>query len=301
MIRYWVAAVGLKAFSLNSATCSVYRRLGNVVGQKRRSQEAIDKYVERGNLLVAMANKYDLLKDGASLIELGTGWMHWFGLYLRLHAKGDIRLELYDVWDNRQLDALKGAFGKLADQWANDSSITAGQSERLNSILSARSFEELYARIGANYRIDNNGSLVSYPDSSFDAVFSFHVLEHVGATSIGDSIGHMYRMLKPGGYCIHQIGIDDHLTHYDHRESKKNYLRYSRALRKWIFENVVQYHNALQGDDFLGHFKRKGFDVISVDRERCNLMGLSIHADWKKYSQEDLETTILTVVCRRPG
>jgi predicted SAM-dependent methyltransferase len=301
MIKYFAAAVGLRAFSLNSITRAGYRRLGNIVGQKKRQHQNIDKYIERGNLLVDIAKKYGVLKDGVSLVELGTGWIHWFGLYLRLHVNGRVKLELYDVWDNRQLDALRDAFRELKNRWMNNASVSESQRNQLDSIINARTFEDLYKKVGANYTIDSNGLLKPYRDESYDAVFSFHVLEHVGRDSIEDSIGDMYRMLKPGGYCIHQIGIDDHLSHYDSKESKKNYLRYSRALRKCIFENVVQYHNVLQGEDFLRFFQSSGFDIVEVDRERCDLDALSIHPDWKGYSREDLETTLLTVVCRKPA
>jgi len=268
--------------------------------QKKRRQQSIDKYVERGDLLVALARKYGVLKDGAALVELGTGWIHWFGLYLALHVDGEVSLELYDVWDNRQLDALKGAFGKLAACWAHDSSVSAGQRERLASIQAVDSFDELYRRFNANYTIDSEGSLAAYPGDSYDAITSFHVMEHIGRSFIEQSIGHMFRMLKPGGYCIHQIGIDDHLAHYDSKVSKKNYLRYSLSRRKYLFENVVQYHNVLQGSDYRRFFSNAGFDIVEVDRELCDIAGLRIHADWSDYSREDQETTIFTIGCRKP-
>ena len=300
MIRYLAAAVALKAFSLNSLTRSGYRRLGNRFGQKKRRKQGIDKYIKRGDLLVVLARKYGVLRDGATLVELGTGWIHWFGLYLTLHVDGDVRLELYDVWDNRQLDALKGAFNKLAEHWDHVDAISAGQRERLASIQIVDSFDELYQRFNANYTIDSNGSLAVYPDDSYDAIVSFHVMEHVGRSFIEQSIGHMFRMLKPGGYCIHQIGIDDHLAHYDGGMSKKNYLRYSLAKRKYLFENVVQYHNVLQGADYQRFFSNAGFETVEVDRETCDISGLRIHADWSGYPREDLETTIFTIVCRKP-
>ena len=43
--------------------------------------------------------------------ELGTGWIHFYSLYLRLFF--DFRGTLYDVWDNRQLHALKRIFSQL--------------------------------------------------------------------------------------------------------------------------------------------------------------------------------------------
>jgi hypothetical protein len=300
MIRYLAAAVALKAFSLNRLTRSVYRSLGNRFGQKRRRRQSIDKYIERGDLLVALARKYGVLKDGAALVELGTGWIHWFGLYLALHAEGKVSIELYDVWDNRQLDALKAAFGGLAQRLGTGETVSAEQRRRLVAIQTVQSFDELYRLFNARYSIDSDGSLAGYPRESCDLITSFHVMEHVGRSFIEKSIGHMFRIMRPGAYCIHQIGIDDHLSHYDGQVSKKNYLRYSLAGRKYLFENVVQYHNVLQGADYQRFFGNAGFEIVEMDRERCDISELRVHADWKDYSHEDLETTILTIVCRKP-
>ena len=301
MIRYLAAATALKMFSLNRLTRSGYRRLGNVLGQNKRRHQSIDTYVKRGDRLVELVRKYSVLKDGSALVELGTGWIHWYSLYLALHTGGEPGLELFDVWDNRQLDALKSAFGKLASRWEHDATVTAIQRERLAAIQSVKSFDELYRRFNANYTINSTGSLAGYPDITFDLITSFHVMEHIGRSIIEDSIGHMFRMLKPGGYCIHQIGIDDHLAHYDSKVSKKNYIRYSLSKRKYLLENIVQYHNVLQGEDYRRFFLNKGFDIIEMDRERCDITRLSVHPDWESYSHEDLETTILTIVCRKPA
>ena len=143
--------------------------------------------------------------------------------------------------------------------------------------------------------------MAGYPDATYDLITSFHVMEHIGRSFIDESIGHMYRMLKPGGYCIHQIGIDDHLAHYDSKVSKKNYLRYSLSNRKYLFENIVQYHNVLQGEDYQRLFLNNRFEILELDREHCDIAGISIHPDWESYSHEDLETTIFTIVCRKPA
>ena len=300
MIRYMAAAVALKMFSLNGFTRTCYRSIGNQLGQKKRSQQSVDKYIERGDLLVELASKNGVCEDGVKLVELGTGWIHWFGVYLALHIKGESSLELYDVWDNRQLDALKTAFGKLEQNLAAVKRVDMIQREKLAAIQGVKSFEEFYKLFNATYTIDSDGSLAGYPDDSYDAITSFHVMEHIGRSFIDKSIGDMYRMLKPGGYCIHQIGIDDHLAHYDSKMSKKTYLKYSLRTRKAIFENVVQYHNVLQGADFLRYFTDAGFEIVEFDRERCDISGLNIHSDWVGYSQEDLETTIFTIVCKKP-
>ena len=291
----------LKMFSLNKFTRSSYRYLGNIFGQKKRQQQNIDMYVNRGDLLVRLIQKHNVFKDGGAAVELGTGWIHWFGLYLALHVDKKISLELFDVWDNRQLDALKGAFSKLSHQWEHNTSINTIQRNRLSSILSVNSFDELYRIFDAKYTIDNEGSLAGYPSTNYDLIFSFHVMEHVNRGSIEKSIEHMFRMLKPGGFCIHQIGIDDHLAHYDSQASQKNYLEFSLTRRKYLFENIVQYHNVLQGNDYQNLFRKKGFEIIEIDRERCDISRLTINGDWCNYSREDLETTIFTIVCHKPA
>ena len=48
------------------------------------------------------------------------------------------------------------------------------------------------------------------------------------------------------------------------------------------------------------YFRNAGFDIVEIDRERCDIEGLRIHSDWTGYSREDQETTIFTIVCRKP-
>jgi predicted SAM-dependent methyltransferase len=300
MIRYLAAAVILKIFSLNNLMRSSYRYLGNIFGQKTRQQQSIDIYANRGDLLVQLAKKYNVLKDGGAVVELGTGWIHWFGLYLALRTEKNIKLELFDVWDNRQLDALKSAFNKLASHWKYDIGINPIQHSQLALIQTVDSFDELYRIFNANYTINSEGSLSSYPDASYNLIISFHVMEHINKNSIEKSIEHMFRILKPGGFCIHQIGIDDHLAHYDDKVSRKNYLQFSLSNRKYLFENIVQYHNVLQGADYQNLFLEKGFEIDEINREHCDISELTVHSTWKKYSQEDLETTIFTIICHKP-
>lgn len=52
MLRYNLAATGLKAFSLNRPSRKLYRWMGNTYGAKRRERVDIAVYRGRGNLLV---------------------------------------------------------------------------------------------------------------------------------------------------------------------------------------------------------------------------------------------------------
>jgi len=248
--------------------------------------------------MVVLCRKYGVLQDGNRFLELVTGWLHWFGLYTRLHA--EIRVDLYDVWDNRQFDAMNACFDRLVAIWDERGRTTKRQSELLETIRSSASHQDLYDALNVHYRIDPNGSLSGYEDGSFNCVFSFHVLEHIDNADILNSINDMFRILKPGAYCIHQIGIDDHLTHYDKSQSPKNYLRFSHLTWNLMFKNIVQYHNLLQASQYIEMFGKSGFEIIELERETCGITALKVHDDWQNFSEEDKCTTILTVVCRKP-
>jgi len=298
MIKYALAGVALKVFSCCPPARGLYRQIGNTLGQRKREGLDISTYVERSDVLVSLLEKHNALRDGAAMLELGTGWIHWFSLYLRLHA--DMSVDLFDVWDNRQFGALKSAFSKLAKKWQGTSPRPSEVEGRLGQLLQCRSFDELYDAFNLAYCIDDAGSLAGYKDAGYDCVFSFHVLEHVPVGSIDDSVSNIFRMLKPGGISIHQIGIDDHLSHYDKKESAKNYLRYSTKTWKRWFENAVQYHNRLQKADYEQLFKDAGFELLDEWAEMCSIDGLPINKEWDRYSEDDLRTTILTLALRKP-
>ncbi|MBN1239522.1 MAG: class I SAM-dependent methyltransferase, partial [Gammaproteobacteria bacterium] len=260
MLRYAMAAAALKAFSLNPLSKNLYRRIGNVVGQRNRiAVNDFDVRVARGDLLVELCRKHQAVKDGDRVLEIGTGWMHWYSLYLRLFY--DLRLTTLDIWDNRQLQALQAAAEKLFEHFEKSRTDEKAR-ENLRKVLDCKSFEELYATFGIDYVIEPDGLLTGFDDRRFDFITSFHVLEHVPAQHIDQLARDMYRTLTPGGYTIHQIGIDDHLTHYDDNASPKQYLEYSDRIWRTFFENEVQYVNRWQTSDWLKAFEAAGFELV---------------------------------------
>src|SRR5205814_10436620 len=82
----------------------------------------------------------------------------------------------------------------------------------LDRALGARSFEDVYKILDFTHVIQPDGSLAALLESAFSAVFSMHVLEHVRREAVPELIRQMYRVLKPGGVAVHQIGIDDHFV-----------------------------------------------------------------------------------------
>lgn len=299
MFRYSLAALALKTFSLNDASRKLYRSLGNTYGARRRTAVTdFDSRLKRGDLLVDLIRKYDALHDGDRLLEIGTGWMHWFALYAALHY--DLRLVGFDVWDNRQLSALQAAAKKLRPVLAQREA-SPRVLARLDSILAAQDMDDLYRRMRFEYVVEPDGSLAAFDDRSFDSVISFHVLEHVPRENVPTLLLHMHRVLKPGATMIHQIGIDDHLAHYDHHASKKQYLKYSDRTWRALFENRVQYFNRLQASEWERLFADAGFTLLERIAETADVQALRVHPRFQHLPPQDHACTILTLVHRKQG
>lgn len=296
MIRYAIAALALKTFSANEVTKRVYRGLGNRFGVQRRQNANLDAYVRRGNLLVQMYRKHAPLQAADQVLELGTGWMHWYAVYLRLFF--DVRITTLDVWDNRQFAAFKACFSRLRARMDRQSAAPAATAV-LDRILASESFEEAYQVLGFNHLIIPDGSLARFRDSSFCSVFSMHVLEHVRRDAVPSLLRGIHRTLKPGSITVHQIGIDDHLAHFDLRASHKQYVSYPDWLWSALFENEVQYFNRLQMSDWIEAFRQAGFVLVDTVKETTSLEGLRISPSFSRYTREDLACTIATLVLRR--
>lgn len=296
MVKYALAALAMKLFSMNNLSKRVYREIGNTFVAKKRKKAKIDSYIKRGKLLFSLCEKYHVVKENDKLFEIGTGWMHWYSLYIRLFY--NVNMTMMDVWDNRQLEALKASFFKVYE-------LSEGISRQkylhdIDFIVNVDSFKKLYDKFNLNYVIEDKGSLSQFPSNYFNCIFSFHVLEHVPKEYTNDLANNIYRILKPGGFSIHQIGIDDHLSHYDKRESSMNYLRYSDTIWKIFFQNEVQYFNRLLMSDWIDIFGQEGLSLREKIPEFANIDSLQIHSKYQRYTKEDLSCENLTIVHQKP-
>ena len=95
--------------------------------------------------------------------------------------------------------------------------------------------------LGFQYVLESSGSLSNLKDETFDLIFSFDVLEHIKSSIVADYIQDVHRLLKPGGYSIHQIDLADHLAYFDPGVHGKYYMKHSDKAWKYFFENEVLY------------------------------------------------------------
>src|SRR5208282_1599653 len=218
MIKYHLAALTLKGFSSCEPARNLYRGLGNRLGGRKRTVgETPSYYIERAERNVAWCLKYGPLRPDDMLLELGTGWVHWEALTLRLFF--DVQAVLYDVWDNRQLNALKSFVRQLEGRFGKNGFLEGCDFDRarflIKKIEGAGTFEELYKMLGFRYVLDPTGLMECLPRHAFRLVISAGVMEHIEAATAPQFVSNMASMLVRGGLGFNSIAIMDHLAFYD--------------------------------------------------------------------------------------
>jgi len=304
MVKYVLTAAALKCFSSGPWMRALYRRLGNLAGDQRRGTAAMPSYyMERMKRMLHLQREHNLICNGDRIIELGTGWLHWEALTIRLFY--DVQAVLFDVWDNRQLSGLKNYVGQLSPLLEGDLGLSAAELARARSLIQAitkvSSFEELYKLLGFEYVVESSGSLAQFPSHSFQLVLSGGVLEHVKREAVPDLFKETVRILKPGGWVLHSIDIQDHLSYYDGAVSKKFYLTFSDRTWKYLFENRVQYFNRLQRGEWLDIFKSVDLELIDEDSWKVSIDKLKLAERFAQMDRCDLECGGLRVLLRKPA
>lgn len=303
-LKYSVAATVLKLFSTSSQTRSIYRYIGNALSDRLlvdpfTPSAARTKLSFTAELFLEPLERF--ITEDDRLLELGTGWYHWYSTVIGLFH--DVDITLFDVCDNRQLRRLKHVFAQLDRVIDVEIRMSKEQRDRVHCILSAiadvKSFDELYQLLRREYILNPNGTLDHFANGSYDAIFSGDVLEHVQEDILQQYTQDFYRLLKPGGYSMHLIGLTDHLYRYDHAVSVKNYLRYTDEKWKRHFENKVQYINRIQRPEWLKLFGDAGLKLVEEKVFCTNIGNIRVAEKWKNLSRRDLECVGLWCVHRK--
>ncbi|HEV2328711.1 MAG TPA: methyltransferase domain-containing protein [Verrucomicrobiae bacterium] len=302
MVKYILVGGALKVLSQGAPLRKLYRAVGNVAGGKQRAGNRMPAtYLDRIKWKVDLCQRFNILKNGDTILELGTGWVHWEALTLRLFY--DISAVLYDVWDNRQLSALKSYIKQL--DLAFDAGYTVPHAntrrarELINEIQKVASFEELYSLLDFRYVLDPAATLNGLPASRFQLVVSAGVFEHVRHEGLNEFVSNGARLVAPGGFAMHSINIADHLAHYDQTASPKQYLSFSEGVWKRFFENELQYINRVQRSDWLKMFDAAGLILRDEIGSYADLAGLKINNRYASVEARDLQCTNLKVLLQK--
>jgi SAM-dependent methyltransferase len=304
--RYFTAALALKILSSTGFLRRFYRFLGNHTGERHTAVTRVE--IGRGLWL------YDRLRElgfsserKISALELGTGWTHFYAVFLRLFFP--METALFDVQDNRNFFAFRKRCENLLGAFATSPLAgleKAGEGNApdrlLKEVIRADDFPSSYRLLDMTYLVDERGRLDGLADNSFDLVFSVDVLEHVERDVFSRSMDWIYRALKPGGISIHQVGLDDHLAHYAPGMPAKNYLRYSTPVWKFWFENRLQYFNRMQAPEILSAFDASGFESLHCATQKDSRTACpKVHAEFRRFDQDALDSVRACLIHRKPA
>ncbi|MHB0877041.1 MAG: methyltransferase domain-containing protein [Anaerolineae bacterium] len=303
MIRYAACAAILKAFSATPGSRRLYRWLGNSMGARRRVREGLPlRYVGRAHDTVRLLDEFAVLSPGDRVLEVGTGWVHWESLIIRLFY--DVSVDMTDVWDNRLFDAFQAYSRQFHRVLAGDSWPDVDRARRacdlLSGVSAAEGFDPVYDALHLRYVQDAAGDLAQFEDNSVQSIISADVLEHVHRDTLRPLLQNSYRLLRPGGYSLHLIDLEDHLSAYDRAASPKQYLAYSDRQWRTFYENRVQYINRLQRPEWLDLFGECGFQLLREERRTTDAAPARVSRRYQGLNG-DLGCTELRLVHRKPA
>ena len=156
MIKYIGTAAALKCFSISPETKWAYRQFANILGQRIRMKRGLERWrMPRAKHILEVIQGHNAIRSGDRLLEIGTGWVHWEATIIRLFY--DVEITLFDMWDNRQLEAYKRYFRLFEEVMDRELGLDAARSDRAHRLLQviakANSFEEIYSAFGFRYVI----------------------------------------------------------------------------------------------------------------------------------------------------
>jgi len=303
MLRYIGASVLANAFSATPATQRSYRKFANRFETWRRTHLGLpDPYVERVRVLATFAGGHLTLSEGDSILEIGTGWVHWETLIMSLVTGGE--KTMFDVVDNRLFPVFKlyaAQLRPLVETLGLPSDRIAPAYEVLDTIGRAGKFEEIYTALSWKHVVDESGTMSNLPSDYFDFIVSSDVLEHIDRAILPSFVATMFRLLKPGSVTFHSIDLIDHLSYFDPKAPPKFYYRLDGATwDRWI-NSKVQYINRVQRPEWLSLFERAGFELVSEEVKNGPPGIKKIHASYSHLSEPELDTNILMLCLRKPA
>lgn len=176
--------------------------------------------------------------------------------------------------------------------------------------LAASYFRE-HAQVDLEPWIDSSSDPVKLADSiqrrarsqeiatnSMDLVFSVAVFEHV--RNPRQVLAESIRVLRPGGYAIHQIDYEDHRGR---GPAGWDFLRFSTAEWDRLHEGELarDYTNRVRHSQWVRLLDEVGYETVQVTVERAETPpGVSVHEDLGSLADDDLEIQSAHFILRKP-
>jgi SAM-dependent methyltransferase len=296
-----------KGLSLVPGGVRLNSRLQHVVGGMRDFDVHLAGKIGDWTTSMGYLSDVDFHVSEARLMEIGTGWHPTLPLCFvlagaRSVATFDIVRLLDETVTFRLLDSLEEHVPKIADL-AGENSATVHA--RLLEYRRSKNLGELLSKSCIEYFAPADGRATGLEPNSIDLVYSNSVLEHVPREVIRSLMEESFRVLKPGGLAMHNVGCNDHYAFFDKSISFVNFLQYGE--REWrLWNNPIQYQNRLRAPEFVELAIQAGFDVI---HKRTHvrpgtleaLASLRIAPQFDRFSIDEIAATTVDFIGRKPA
>lgn len=245
--------------------------------------------------------------EGASMMEIGTGWRldMPIGLYLcgaRRIVTCDLNRYLVKQLALNTVDYAVENVEKIRQMFSFvDMTLLDA---RLAALRDVSTIEQLFATAGIEYYAPSDCANTGFPDRTIDVQYSYTVFEHIPGPTLEGILHEANRLLSEHGVAFHHIDLSDHFAQVDRSISNINFLQFSDADWLRYAGTSWSYHNRLREDEYRTLFKRASHEILfwkpDIDERslECLKNGFPLASQYRDKSAEVLSTTIIDVISR---
>jgi SAM-dependent methyltransferase len=269
--------------SLPAPPATVWR----IVEKAMRNHRAVGRYYEGG-------------LGRARFYEFGAGWdliipMAYYSLGINDQTVVDIR-------PLARPDLVQATIDELMREGA-----ARGLSRlpRPLSLCAADLAKALADQFGITYLAPCDARRTPLASGSIDCVTSTDTMEHLPLDDLEAVLRESFRLLRPGGLIVCQIGYEDHYSYFDGAISAYNFLQYSdRAWR--LYNPALHYQSRLRHSDYRRLFGEAGFKILEEERTEPSVSDLMmlreipLAARFSSYDRHDLGIREARFIAQKP-
>lgn len=231
----------------------------------------------------AMANQMEV--QNANVIEMGPG--AFIGVAALLSMKGAKNVTMIDVSNFVYLKE-NSQYLPFVEKARQEGWIVKDRPGLV---------EEIVERL--DYLVLKSDSVLPVQENTYDLVYSFHVGEHL--RSPRQVIAETYRILKPGGICIHAIDLCDHIG-ANRVDNWLKFLYYEPWLWELMSSNKGFWTNRLRSPQWREIFEEY-FEVIAFNERKEEISPSfdfsKLAKPFKEYDLDTLSVGHLNVIARK--
>jgi len=286
----------------------MYHALQRMAGTNRLQ---LRRDLDRAYELITLTHQARGRIDGASCLEIGTGWRPLIPFVLAL--AGARQVITIDVNPWLTLDYALETWRALKDQLDEIAAVAQLDEQtvlRRYQAVPARPavLSDLFDPLGIHYVYPGDARATGLADQSIDLIVSSNVLEHIPAEVLEEIHRESFRVLRRDGLSVHRFNPQDHYATVDSSITHANFLQYSTQAWHWYGGSGLAYHNRLRAPDYRRLFTAAGFE-LEICRERVDQRSLEhlqsgklqAHPEFQGYSFAELAVDYMWVAGRKPA